>query len=44
VRQEQRASLDKLAEEASENEGMGEHADKADDPQLWEDGRGGRVS
>lgn len=34
-----RAALDRLAEEISENEGMAEHADKAQDPVQWERGR-----
>ena len=33
------ARLDRLAEEASETDGMAEHADKADDPIRWENGR-----
>ncbi|MEI9904042.1 MAG: hypothetical protein WDN06_08680 [Asticcacaulis sp.] len=33
------ARLDRLAEEASENEGMAEHAAKAVDPIRWESGR-----
>ena len=33
------AHLDRLAEEASENEGMAEHATKASDPIRWERGR-----
>jgi hypothetical protein len=44
LRQEKRSGFDQRAEEASENEGMAEHAEKSDDPQLWADTRDGRVS
>ncbi|ESQ76679.1 hypothetical protein [Asticcacaulis sp. AC402] len=34
-----RVSLDRLAEEVSENEGMAEHPAKGSDPIMWEKGR-----